>query len=583
MRSIFSKSEPGVTLRHSIIKLWMVFSSLINVTWAASQWPVMADHGMVVSAHHLATQVGVNVLKHGGNAIDASIATAYALAVVYPAAGNLGGGGFMTIRLASGDQSFLDFREKAPLKADPAMYLDASGRVTKDSTKGQLAVAVPGTVSGLEKARIRFATMTRSQLIRPAIDLAKRGFVLDAGDAAMLQIATEDFKRDQGLARIFLNNSKPYKEGERLIQTDLSQTLERIERYGAAGFYKGYTAQELVRSSQEGGGIITSDDLLQYESRELSPIECDYRGYHLISAPPPSSGGVVLCEMLKVLEAYPIQSYGFNSAKTVHLMAEAMRNAYQDRNTLLGDPAFVNNPIEQLLSQEHAQEIRNKIQEFNATPSVNTLSASNWNEGVNTTHFSVVDQWGNAVSMTYTLNEWFGARVLAGKTGVILNNEMDDFTVKIGEPNKFKLIQGLANQIQPGKRPLSSMSPTIVTKNGEVVMIVGTPGGSRIITAVLQTIMNVIDFGMNIQEAVDAPRFHHQWFPDQISAEKRSLSDDTTKLLSEWGYRVVFTGQSNHMAAIYVHLDKDKNKGFLLKRFNGSNDSRSRSGLALGY
>jgi gamma-glutamyltranspeptidase/glutathione hydrolase len=570
-------------MKLSIIAPTITVLSMFNGSWAASQWPVMADHGMVVSAHHLATKVGVDVLKQGGNAVDAAIATAYALAVVYPAAGNLGGGGFMTVRMASGEKTFLDFREKAPLNSNANMYLDSSGQVVKSSTKGHLSVAVPGTVAGLEMARERFATMKRVQLIEPAIKLAKKGFILDGGDVEMLKIATEDFKRDEGLNKIFLHHGEPFKEGELLIQTDLSQTLKRINRYGADGFYKGYTAKELVFASRKGGGIITREDLRQYTAREMSPIECDYRGYQVISAPPPSSGGVILCEMLKILEAYPIQSLGFNSAKTVHLMVEAMRNAYQDRNTFLGDPAFVNNPIEQLLSTQHSEEIRNKIQETMATPSVNVNPSSQWNEGVNTTHFSVVDHWGNAVSLTFTLNEWFGAKVLAGKTGVILNDEMDDFTVKLGEPNKFKLVQGLANQIEPGKRPLSSMTPTIVTKNGKVVMSLGTPGGSRIITAVLQTLINVIDFKMNIQEAVDAPRFHHQWLPDQIYVEDRSLSIDTARLLSEWGYRIVMSGQSNHLAAIFVNQGKDERNFFILKHFNGANDSRSRSGLALGY
>ena len=569
-------------LKH--LTLLMVMLVFFSSTKAASQWPVMADQGMVVSAHHLATKVGVNVLKQGGNAVDAAIATAYALAVVYPAAGNLGGGGFMTVRMSSGEKSFLDFREKAPLTADQSMYLDSLGQVIKGkSTKGHLAVAVPGTVAGLESARIRFATKSRSQLINPAIKLARSGFVLEGGDVEMLQLATDDFKQDEGLSKIFLHHGEPFKEGDRLIQSALGKTLERIKRNGSDGFYKGITAKEFVNASRNGGGIITAEDLNQYETRVLPPVECDYRGYHLISAPPPSSGGVILCEMLKILETYSLKSYGFNSAKTVHVMVEAMRHAYHDRNTLLGDPAFVDNPIDYLLSQKHIDDLRNQIQDSMATPSISPNPITEWNEGVNTTHFSVVDRWGNAVSMTYTLNAWFGAKVLAGKTGVILNDEMDDFTIKLGEPNQFKLIQGNANQIQPGKRPLSSMTPTIVTKDGEVVMILGTPGGSRIITAVLQTMINVIDFDMNIQEAVDAPRFHHQWLPDQIFADNRSLSIDTSKLLQGWGYHIVWSGQANHMAAIYVNTIKMEKSGLLFKRFSGANDSRKRTGLALGY
>ena len=563
--------------------LLIKFFLIVNVASATARWPVDADHGMVVSAHHLATKVGVDILKQGGNAVDAAIATAYSLAVVYPAAGNLGGGGFMTLRLASGEIAFLDFREKAPLSASPSMYLDSEGQVLKSSTKGHLAVAVPGTVAGLEMARTRFASMKREVLLKPAIRLAKEGFLLNAGDISLLSIATEDFRQNEDLNRIFLNQGKPFKEGELLVQIDLSRTLERIKRYGASGFYKGFTADELVSASKKGGGIITQEDLRQYRARELSPIECDYRGYHLISAPPPSSGGVILCEMLNVLEPYPLQTYGFNSAKTVHLMVEAMRNAYQDRNTLLGDPDFVRNPIEQMLSKKHTEEIISKIIDAKATPSINPFTNSNWSEGVNTTHFSVIDKWGNAVSMTYTLNEAFGARVIAGRTGVLLNDEMDDFTKKIGEPNNFKLVQGLANQIEPGKRPLSSMTPTIVTKNGEVVMILGTPGGSRIITAVLQTLINVIDFDMNIQEAVDAPRFHHQWLPDQIFVEPNAISNDTSRLLSDWGYEIVPSRHSNHLAAIYVSQTYDSKNSLSFKRYSGANDSRSRSGLAMGY
>jgi gamma-glutamyltranspeptidase / glutathione hydrolase len=562
-----------------------IFGGVLSLhAHGAAQWPVIAKHGMVVSAHHLASQAGVEVLKQGGNAVDAAIATAYALAVVYPAAGNLGGGGFMTIRTSKGENFFLDFREKAPLKATSNLYLDSLGQVIKDkSIKGHLAVGVPGTVSGLEMARIQWATMKRARLLAPAITLAQKGFVLDGGDVEMLQLATEDFKNNASMGDIFLNRGKPFNEGERLIQTDLSRTLQRIKLKGVEGFYKGVTAQELLKSSQEGGGIITQEDLDQYQTRILTPIECDYRGYHLISAPPPSSGGVILCEMLKVLEPYPLKTLGFNSAKTVQLMVEAMRHAYKDRNTRLGDPAFVDNPIEELLSPQHLQEIRREIVDSKATPSIKSEHNEWWKEGDNTTHFSVVDQWGNAVSMTYTLNSWFGAKVMAGKTGVILNNEMDDFTLKPGEPNQFKLIQGLLNQIEPGKRPLSSMTPTIVTKNDELVMSLGTPGGSKIITAVLQTLVNVIDFGMNIQEAVDAPRFHHQWLPDQIYAEPRSLSIDTMSLLNTWGYRIVTAPQANHMAAIYVNLDKNSEESPYTFRLNGANDSRKRTGLALGY
>ncbi|MGJ7507763.1 gamma-glutamyltransferase [Variovorax sp. GT1P44] len=551
---------------------------------AASQAPVAAESGMVVSAQHLATKVGVDVLKRGGNAIDSAVAVGYALAVVYPAAGNLGGGGFMTVQLADGRKTFFDFREKAPLAATANMYLDKDGNVIKGlSTNGHLAVGVPGTVSGLELAREKYGTMKRAALIAPSIKLAERGFVLEQGDIDMLATATADFGKDPVSGAIFLNKGEPFAVGQKLVQKDLAKTLKTISRNGTDGFYKGPVGAAIVASSQAGKGLITQADLDQYKTRELAPVECDYRGYHVISAPPPSSGGVVICEMLNILEGYPLKDLGYRSAQAVHYQIEAMRHAYVDRNSYLGDPDFVKNPLDRLLDKEYAAKIRGAIDPSKAGVSKDIKPGVAPHEGSNTTHYSIVDQWGNAVSVTYTLNDWFGAKVTAAKTGVLLNNEMDDFTSKVGVPNMYGLVQGEANAIAPGKRPLSSMSPTIMTKDGKPVFVVGTPGGSRIITVVLHSILNVVDYGMNVQEAVDAPRFHQQWLPDVTNVETFALSPDTRKILTDMGHNLGVPQPANHVAAIIVGAPSLGGKPVGANRFYGANDPRRNTGLALGY
>ena len=556
-----------------------------GVVRAASIAPIAAENGMVVTAQHLATEVGVDVLKKGGNAVDAAVAVGYALAVVYPAAGNLGGGGFMTIQLADGRKTFLDFREKAPLAATPNMYLDAAGNVVKGSTTtGHLAVGVPGTVSGLEMALAKYGTMRRADLIAPAIRYAEQGFVLDQGDADMFATATDAFKADPATAAIFLKNgSAAYVTGDRLVQRDLGQTLRQIRDSGAAGFYKGPVAEAIVASSQAGKGILTQADLDQYQTREFAPVECDYRGFHVVSAPPPSSGGVIICEILNVLEGYPLKEWGFRSAQAVHVQIEAMRHAYVDRNSYLGDPEFVKNPLDRLLDKAYAAKIRAAIDPAKAAISKDLKPGVSPHEGSNTTHYSIVDSKGNAVAVTYTLNDWFGAKVTAAKTGVLLNDEMDDFTAKLGVPNIYGLVQGEANAVAPGKRPLSSMSPTIVTKDGKPVMVVGTPGGSRIITAVLHTIINVIDYGMNVQEAVDAPRFHQQWLPNPTNIEPFALSPDTKKILEGMGHVFGNPQPANHVAAILVGAPSIGAKPVGNNRYYGANDPRRNSGLALGY
>jgi len=553
--------------------------------YAASVAPVAAENGMVVTAQHLASHVGVDVLKNGGNAVDAAVAVGYALAVVYPAAGNLGGGGFMTIQLADGRKTFLDFREKAPLAATADMYLDKEGNVVPDlSTRGHLAVGVPGTVSGMELALKKYGTKPRKEVIAPAIKLAEDGFVLEQGDVELLEYATDVFKKDiKDSGAIFLSNGEPMQVGQKLVQKDLGKTLREISENGADGFYKGWVADAIVTSSQANKGIITQADLDKYKTRELAPIECDYRGYHVVSAPPPSSGGVVICEIMNILEGYPMKDLGYHSAQSMHYQIEAMRHAYVDRNSYLGDPDFVKNPIAHLLDKNYATKIREAINPQKAGVSRELKPGVAPHEGSNTTHYSIVDKWGNAVSVTYTLNDWFGAGVMASKTGVILNDEMDDFTSKIGVPNMYGLVQGEANAIAPGKAPLSSMSPTIVTKDGKVVMVVGTPGGSRIITATLLTMLNVIDYGMNIQEAVDAPRFHQQWLPEETNLETFTTSPDTVKMLESWGHKFAGPQDANHVAAILVGAPSLEGKPVGKNRFYGANDPRRNTGLSLGY
>jgi len=551
---------------------------------AASVAPVAAEHGMVVTAQHLATAVGVDVLRQGGNAVDAAIAVGYALAVVYPAAGNLGGGGFMTIQLADGRRDFIDFRETAPRAATRDMYLDAQGRpIAGLSTRGHLAVAVPGTVAGLELARQHYGTRPRAALIAPAVELAQSGFVLDDGDVQMLHVVTDELRADPASAAIFLKHGERFEAGDRLVQADLARTLRRIAEQGAAGFYRGPVAEAIVAASRQGHGLLSQADLDGYQARRRAPVECDYRGYHVVSAPPPSSGGVILCEMLHVLEGYPLHDYGFHSAQAVHVEIETMRHAFVDRNSFLGDPDFVANPVEHLLDPAYAARLRAAIDPRRAARSADLDAGVAPHEGSNTTHYSIVDGQGNAVAVTYTLNGWFGAAVTAAGSGVLLNNEMDDFTVKLGEPNSYGLVQGAANAIAPGKRPLSSMTPTVLSKDGKVVLVVGTPGGSRIATTVLQVILNLVDHGMNVQEAVDAPRFHQQWQPEATLLEPYALSPDTAALLRGMGHQLVDGRNANHVAAIVVGAPSLGGRPSGRYRFYGANDPRHHTGLALGY
>jgi len=574
-------------LQRSVLSISLTLGLSVPVAFAASPAPVEGANGMVVSAHRLASKTGVEVLKNGGNAIDAAVAVGYALAVVYPTAGNLGGGGFMTIRFKDGKSTFLDFRERAPLAAQKDMYLDAAGNPVPDaSTDSYLAVGVPGSVAGFELAREKYGSKEREELIAPAIRLARDGFELTQGDIASLEEGNERLAKDPAAARIFLPQGRPLRVGERLLQEDLANSLQAIASRGSKAFYQEDIADFIVQASQNNGGILSKQDFTGYKVRELEPVQCSYRGYQIVSSPPPSSGGLVICEILNVLEGYPLAQMGFGSAEASRLMVEAMRHAFVDRNSALGDPDFVKNPVEKLVSKEYAAEIRSRINPHRATESA-SLTPQNFSESSETTHYSIIDKEGNAVAVTYTLNGAFGTAKVAEGTGILLNNEMDDFTVKVGVANLYGLIQGQANAIEPRKTPLSSMSPTVLSKDGKPFMVIGSPGGSRIITITLEAIINVIDHGMNIQEAIDAPRIHHQWLPDVVHIEPRALSPDTTHILSGMGYRIKedaswpVWGQA---AGILVGgKDLKSIEAGADGRYYGGIDSRAPTGAAAGY
>jgi gamma-glutamyltranspeptidase / glutathione hydrolase len=539
--------------------------------------PVEAADGMAVSSQRDASKAGAEILAAGGNAVDAAVAVGYALAVVHPCCGNIGGGGFATIHLANGKNTFINFREKAPAAASANMYLDADGNVVPGlSIHGYKAVGVPGTVMGMEKMLKEYGTMTRAQVMAPAIKLADEGYVLQDGDARGYAFAAKAFAAQPNVAAIFLNNGQEWKAGERLSQKQLAATLKEISAQGPDVFYKGDIASRVVAASKANDGLLTMKDFADYTVTENAPLTCDYRGYHIISSPPPSSGGVSMCEILNILSAYPMNKMPAHSAKSVHLMVEAMRHAYVDRNFSLGDPAFVKNPVAYLLSAKHAADIRAHIDPGKATPSSEVKIGVAPHESDQTTHYSVVDKAGNAVSVTYTVNGGFGAQVIAGDTGFFLNDEMDDFTSKVGAPNMFGLVQGDNNSIQPGKRPLSSMAPTIVTKNGKIFMVTGSPGGSRIITITLESILNVIDHHMDVQAAVDTPRIHHQWMPDTVYAEPNAITPEVKKELEAAGYNFTENRTWGSDEAIIIGAKGGK------RVLYGANDDRATAGSAVG-
>ena len=538
--------------RRTLVTIFLSFL-LAGPAVAATRPPVTYPNGMVVTSQRIASEVGAEILRKGGTAVDAAVAVGYALAVVNPCCGNIGGGGFATLHLADGRDVFLNFREKAPLAATEAMYLDDKGEVIKDlSLRGYLAVAVPGTVLGLDTLLRDYGTLPRDVVMAPAIRLAEEGFILDQGDVDILSRAADSLAAEPNVAAIFLKDGKPLSAGDRLVQSNLAATLRSIAEQGPDAFYRGSIADRIVAASSTNGGILSKKDFESYSVSEEKPVRCSYRSYEIISAPPPSSGGTAICQILNILEGYSIAEFGWHSAQSLHVMAEAMRHAFVDRNFLLGDPAFVSNPLDQLLSEAYAADIRSRIDLGKAAKSEDVRPGTPPHGGTETTHYSVVDAQGNAVSVTYTINALFGAKVIAGDTGFFLNDEMDDFTIKPGVANLFGLVQGKTNAIAPGKRPLSSMSPTIVTKDGKTFMVLGSPGGSRIITIVVQVILNVIEHGMTIQEAVNAPRMHHQWLPDQMAVEPFALSPDTREKLEAMGHKVVEQSEWGAAEAILI-------------------------------
>lgn len=502
------------------------------------QKKAIADNGMVVSGHPLASRVGIEILKQGGNAVDASIATQLALAVVYPRAGNIGGGGFMVYRSAAGEINTLDYREKAPAAAFKDMYLDANGNPTRQSLEGHLASGVPGTIDGHFTAHKKYGKIAFNKLIEPAIKLADKGFAITRDEANRLNSARSIFEKYNG--QNALVKKDPWKEGDILIQPELAWTLKQIKAHGREGFYGGVVADKIVAEMKSSNGIISYDDLKNYSSKWRSPIIADYKGFKVISMPPPSSGGIALAQLLKMVEPYPIKEWGHRDIRTIHLMTEAERRAYADRSQYLGDEDYIDVPKDSLLKPNY---LKYRMLDFNLEKASESKSiyAGNFKvalEHFETTHLSVVDKDGNAVAVTTTLNGNYGSKVIIDGAGFLMNNEMDDFSAKPGVPNMFGLIGAEANSIQPGKRMLSSMTPTILEKDGKLFMVLGSPGGSTIITAVFQVILNVIEWGMSMSEAVAASRFHHQWLPDEIMMETKSFDDQVQEKLKMMGHKM---------------------------------------------
>ena len=492
---------------------------------------------MVVTAQALASKVGAQILAEGGNAVDAAVAVGYALAVVYPAAGNIGGGGFMTLLQPGGHALFIDFREHAPLAATATMYQDAQGRVVPGlSLFGWKAVGVPGTVAGMEAVLHAYGSLPRARVMAPAIALARDGFVLGPGDVALLDTSTKAFKADPVMARIFLRpDGSPWQVGDRLVQTDLANSLAAISAHGARAFYDGPIARAIVAASQQGGGILALRDFTAYRTRMLKPVSCVYRGLRVDTAPPPSGGGVALCEILNILSGYDMRALGYHSVAGVQREIEAMRRAYADRQDL-GDPAFVHDPVAHLTDPVYARAVRQATPTDHAVTSTDLPQVAQ--EKQQTTHYSIIDGHGRAVAVTYTLNGWFGAGVMAPGTGITLNDEMDDFSTKPGSPNMFGIVGSEANAVAPGKTPLSSMSPTILSRHGRAVMVIGSPGGSRIPTITLSAILGVVDYGQTIQQAIDDGRIHEQWQPQQVQIETGALPDEVVHALTAEGYSI---------------------------------------------
>lgn len=559
----------------SKLLLIVISLSLIPNWLTAGGNPVRAKNGMVVTASSLASEVGSKILSKGGNAIDAAVAVGFALAVTYPTAGNIGGGGFMVIHLADGSNTSLDFREVAPLATFEKMYLDDAGNYDPEKSQlGWKSSGVPGTVHGLITALNKYGSMTLKDVIQPAIDLAEKGFLLSYDLANSINAYYDDFMKYESSKKIFTKNGKKFEEGDLFVQKDLANTLKLIRDNGIEGFYKKEIAKKFVVESDRNGGIFTLKDFEDYKTIERKPILGSYRGYKIVSMAPPSSGGVCLIEALNVLENFNFRKDEWGSSRYYHILIETLKRVYADRSVHLGDPDFYPVPVQFLTSKKYGSNIANSIT-GKALPS-SMISATNlkYHESEETTHYSIADKYGNAVSTTYTINSAYGNRIVVEGLGFLLNNEMDDFSSKPGAPNQFGLIGSVANSIQPKKRMLSSMTPTVILKDGKPFMVIGSPGGSTIITQVLQTIMNVIDFGMNIYDAISVPRIHHQWLPDEIYYENYSLSEDVKKNLIEKGHIIGPVRSLGRMEGILIDTEKNI--------FYGTSDPRG-FGTASGY
>lgn len=546
---------------------WLfIFISFISVGCATKQAKISTENefqnGAVVTAHPLASQVGVDILKKGGNAVDAAIAVKFALAVVYPNAGNLGGGGFLVYRGKDGEIASLDFREKAPGKAHRDMYLDKDGNpITDLSLYGQLAAGVPGAVAGMDEAHKTYGSLPWKDLVQPAIELAENGFAITKQQAGEFNQYKPRFEKynPNGAAII---KADTWNTNDIFVQQELAETLKRIAQEGRDGFYKGKTADYIVAEMKRGNGIISHQDLIDYKAIWRDPIVGYYKGHKIISMPPPSSGGIALLALLQSVENYPLAQWGFQSDSTVRAMVEAERRIYADRATHLGDPDFYRVPVKELTNAQFNQDRMRKVSLNKATPS-DLVKASKFPgyESEETTHYSIVDKEGNAVSLTTTINGSYGSCVWVDGAGFLLNNEMDDFSVKPGSPNMYGLLGGKANAVEPGKRMLSAMTPTIIEKDGKLKMVVGTPGGSTIITSVFQTILNVLEFGMTAQESVSASRFHHQWKPDRIDVEAKAISEETRKSLEKDGYTIRQRGNIGRVENIVILPNGKKQTG----------------------
>ena len=537
--------------------------------------PVIAKNGMVASEQELATQIGVDILKAGGNAVDAAVAVGFALAVALPNAGNIGGGGFMMVHDArSGKDIALDFREVAPRGASRNMYLDAAGKVIDGkSLYTHYAVGVPGTVAGMTHALSRWGSMPLARVMAPAIALADKGYPVSVTLAKTLDQEKKNMGRWPATQAVFWKNGTPLQTGERLVQKDLAQSLRLISQQGAKAFYQGAIAQKIVAEMAPHVNALSLQDLRDYKVAEREPIRGSYRGYQIVTMPPPSSGGAHLIQILNMMERWPMNQWGADSAQSVHYMTEAMKLAYADRSEYLGDPDFVKIPLKGLISKSYASELAASIKPQQARPAKDIRPGRPQPyESDQTTHYSVVDKAGNAVAVTYTLNTNFGSGIVAKGTGILLNNEMDDFSAKPGVANAYGLVGGDANAVQAGKRPLSSMTPTLVLKDGKPVLVTGSPGGARIITTVLQQVVNHIDFGMNPAEAAATPRFHHQWTPDELRVEK-GFSPDTLALLRQWGHKVALKASMGRTQTIEIR------DGLL----RGASDPRNPDGKTMGY